>query len=263
MPATLLEAKPNWTEICGVLTDVDDTLTTQGRLKAETYSAMEKAAKVGLHVIPVTGRSTGWAHMMLTQWPIKAVIAESGGTWLSKRVNGTIEIETFSKEAVDGRKEIMDFYSKVAANYAPLRFSVDNSFRLVDVAIDYNEDVNGTVEIAKRLLTTLQHQGFSARTSSIHINAWSGDFDKGPTSVALLGKLAAAGLIESGSPEHWVTVGDAPNDESLFQLFPNSVGVANIKDVVHSMRFAPKFLTSNSHGAGFEELMNYLFDYRS
>ena len=46
--------------IRGVLTDIDDTLTTHGRLFAEAYNALQRLQNAGLLVIPVTGRPAGW-----------------------------------------------------------------------------------------------------------------------------------------------------------------------------------------------------------
>ncbi|MGI8747270.1 MAG: hypothetical protein ACR2J4_02810, partial [Deinococcus sp.] len=43
-----------------VLTDIDDTLTTEGRLPASAYSWLELLAAAGLPVVPITGRPAGW-----------------------------------------------------------------------------------------------------------------------------------------------------------------------------------------------------------
>ena len=43
-----------------VLTDIDDTLTDQGRLGAGAYAALERLQQSGLTVVPVTGRPAGW-----------------------------------------------------------------------------------------------------------------------------------------------------------------------------------------------------------
>jgi len=43
-----------------ILTDIDDTLTTEGRLKSDAYNAMERLSLSGYKVIPVTGRCAGW-----------------------------------------------------------------------------------------------------------------------------------------------------------------------------------------------------------
>ena len=57
-----------------VLTDIDDTLTTDGRLQAVAYSAMERLAAAGIAVIPVTGRPAGWCDLIARQWPVAAVV---------------------------------------------------------------------------------------------------------------------------------------------------------------------------------------------
>ncbi|MBM3339815.1 MAG: HAD-IIB family hydrolase, partial [Betaproteobacteria bacterium] len=85
------EAIPS--RLYGVLTDVDGTLTLHGQLRASTYEALWSLHHSGLTIIPVTGRSAAWGHMMLHQWPIDAVIAESGGLAMW-RVNKSGELVT-------------------------------------------------------------------------------------------------------------------------------------------------------------------------
>ncbi len=43
-------------KLVGVFTDIDDTLTTGGRLPAAAYTALERLAEAGLQVVPVTAR---------------------------------------------------------------------------------------------------------------------------------------------------------------------------------------------------------------
>ena len=45
--------------IRGVLTDIDDTLTTDGKLTADAYAALQRLHGAGRIVIPVTGRPAG------------------------------------------------------------------------------------------------------------------------------------------------------------------------------------------------------------
>ena len=42
-----------------VLTDVDDTLTWEGRLPSVTLAAMERLAAAGIALVPVTGACAG------------------------------------------------------------------------------------------------------------------------------------------------------------------------------------------------------------
>jgi len=45
----------------GVLTDIDETVSTHSRLTAEAYDAMEALKKAGFCVVPVTLRVAGRA----------------------------------------------------------------------------------------------------------------------------------------------------------------------------------------------------------
>src|SRR5881398_1992672 len=65
-----------------VLLDIDDTLTTEGRVSADAYAALERLSQHGLRVIPVTGRPAGWCDMIARFWPVDAVIGENGAFWM-------------------------------------------------------------------------------------------------------------------------------------------------------------------------------------
>ena len=67
--------------IRGVLTDIDDTLTTHGRLFAASFGALERLRDAGLLVIPVTGRPAGWCDHIARMWPVDAVVGENGAFW--------------------------------------------------------------------------------------------------------------------------------------------------------------------------------------
>ena len=61
-----------------ILTDIDDTLTTNGRLPAKSYHALEKLHQASFKVIPITGRPAGWCDHFARMWPIDAVVGENG-----------------------------------------------------------------------------------------------------------------------------------------------------------------------------------------
>ena len=60
--------------------------------------------------------------------------------------------------------------------------------------------------------------------------------------------------------EQVVTVGDSPNDESLFdrRCFPISVGVANVLQYANQLQHQPAYVTSAAEGEGFCELARFL-----
>jgi hydroxymethylpyrimidine pyrophosphatase-like HAD family hydrolase len=56
----------------------------------------------------------------------------------------------------------------------------------------------------------------------------------------------------------WVYVGDSPNDEQMFEHFPLSVGVANLRRHAAGLRVWPRYITRGERGAGFAELARAL-----
>src|SRR5512133_1020129 len=67
--------------IDGLFLDIDDTLTTGGRLPAASYAALEALHNTGLLVVPITGRPAGWCDHIARMWPVDAVVGENGAFW--------------------------------------------------------------------------------------------------------------------------------------------------------------------------------------
>jgi hydroxymethylpyrimidine pyrophosphatase-like HAD family hydrolase len=64
--------------VVGVFTDIDDTLTTEGRLAADAYAALKRLHGAGLVVVPITGRPAGWCDLIARFWPVDGVVGENG-----------------------------------------------------------------------------------------------------------------------------------------------------------------------------------------
>jgi hydroxymethylpyrimidine pyrophosphatase-like HAD family hydrolase len=81
---------------------------------------------------------------------------------------------------------------------------------------------------------------------------------------ALADQCRLLSVLNNNFPElnsHQVlTVGDSPNNEAMFDadLFPISVGVANVRHYQDQMLHLPKYLTQASEFAGFSELAKLL-----
>ena len=58
--------------ITGVLTDIDDTLTTAGAITPDALAALGALKAAGLPVIAVTGRPSGWSEPFALEWPVDA-----------------------------------------------------------------------------------------------------------------------------------------------------------------------------------------------
>ena len=61
-----------------VVSDVDDTITSRGRLLPAALEALCRLASGGRDIILLTGGSAGWADVYIRWLPVKAVVAESG-----------------------------------------------------------------------------------------------------------------------------------------------------------------------------------------
>ena len=60
------------------MTDIDDTITTDGQLSADAYAMLERLSEAGLLVIPITGRPAGWCDMIARFWPVAGIVGENG-----------------------------------------------------------------------------------------------------------------------------------------------------------------------------------------
>src|SRR5258705_1900999 len=93
----------------GVLTDIDETVSTHSRLTAEAYEAMEALKKAGFRVVPVTGRPAGWCDHIARFWPVDAVVGENGAFWMwhdDKERRLRTRFVQSEAERMDGRRRL-------------------------------------------------------------------------------------------------------------------------------------------------------------
>jgi HAD superfamily hydrolase (TIGR01484 family) len=237
-----------------VLADIDDTLTTDGRLTAPAYAALEALAGAGLRVVPVTGRPAGWCDLIARQWPVAAVVGENGALWYahdpaSRRMRRHHAQEAPARTAA--RARLVALAERAMAEVPGCAVAADQPFRLFDVAVDFREDA-GPLDLAAaaRIAAVFRAGGAEAKVSSIHVNAWIGRWDK----LSGLRHLFAAlwGPLDD-LLEEVAFVGDSPNDAPLFAALPLSVGVANVRPFLDAMPAAPAYVTRAEAGAGFVE----------
>ncbi len=65
-----------------MLTDIDDTLTTEGAIPMGVAAAIAALRQAGLAVIAVTGRPMGWSVPIVQTTRLTAVVAENGAVAL-------------------------------------------------------------------------------------------------------------------------------------------------------------------------------------
>jgi len=239
-----------------VFSDIDDTLTTEGRLTVQAYGALADLRAAGLRVVLVTGRPAGWCDHIARMWPVDAVIGENGAFYFWY---DAAERKLRSRHVLDaavraGNAERMARVRETILREVPgCAVASDQFCRLYDLAIDFCEDVPALPAAAvQRIVGLMVQAGMTAKVSSIHVNGWFGRYDK--LSMARLLLRERWGLELDAERERCVFAGDSPNDAPMFAVLPHAVGVANVARFALPAGQAPAYVTPSEAGAGFAEL---------
>jgi len=244
--------------IRGLLFDIDETLTTDGRLTAEAYVAMERLRRSGRFAVPITGRPAGWCDHIARMWPVDAVVGENGAFYFSYSDGKLLKrYQDDDRTRAGKRARLGAIGERILAQVPGCALASDQAYRETDLAIDFCEDVPALpLETAGRIAALMREAGLTAKISSIHVNGWFGEYDKLATARQLFAELFSMNL-DSANAE-LAFVGDSPNDAPMFAHFDNSVGVANVARFEGSLEAEPKYLTRGFAGAGFAELVAHL-----
>jgi len=256
-PLTELRGAP---QVRGLLFDIDDTLTTEGRLTAEAYAAMEQLKRTGRLVIPITGRPAGWCDHIARMWPVDAVVGENGAFYFwHDAAAGKLRKRYHEPDAqrAQQRARLQTIAERILREVPGTALASDQAYREADLAIDFCEDVPAlSLETAEQVAVRMRQAGLTAKISSIHVNGWFGSYDKLSMTKTLFAERFGTHLDAANSD--YVFAGDSPNDAPMFAFFERSVGVANIARFAGTLASAPKYVTQRASGAGFAELVAQL-----
>ncbi len=252
----------NRADLCSlkyILCDIDDTLTREGYLLPEAYTALWNLHKAGFTIIPVTGRPAGWCDMIIRQWPVEAVIGENGAFCMLRTENGydlKLHPDVADVNVRDRLKEIEEY---VCTRIPGMKTARDQDFRWYDLALDFAEDPpRFDYDTAVKIKTLCEEKGAVAKISSIHVNTWFGQYSKLETAVMIL--TDNFGISPDALTKAVLFCGDSPNDEPMFSYFPLSCGMANIKSVLYLIEKKPGYITEKPFGFGFAEVAEIILE---
>ena len=257
LPTT--QARP----VIGVLTDIDDTLTTDGAITPEALQALHDLKSAGLRVVAITGRPVGWSEPFARTWPLDAIVAENGAVALIPQADGSLR-RCYQQSLALREQQYQRMQSvlhDIEANVPGARRATDSDGRETDIAIDHSEFTELPPQAIEQVVARMRAAGMNATVSSIHINGWYGPHNKLEGARWILRELWDRPLDEELA--RWVYVGDSTNDQLMFQHFPLSVGVANVRRFVPQLQHLPRYITPSERGAGFAELAQTLLRARS
>jgi HAD superfamily hydrolase (TIGR01484 family) len=240
----------------GVLTDIDDTITTDGHLPAAAYGALQRLRAAGLVVVPITGRPAGWCDMIARFWPVDGVVGENGAFTFRYDHAGKKMHRSFvasPEERVANRRKLEALAARILAEVPGAAIASDQLYREADLAIDFCEDVPPLPPAAiDRIVALFEEAGATAKVSSIHVNGWFGSYDKLSTTRSFVRE--AFDLDLDRTKDRFVFCGDSPNDAPMFGFFPYACGVANVVDFAARMPATPAYVAPSRGGEGFVEI---------
>lgn len=253
LPLSQIQAGDRFGNIRLIATDMDGTLTVAGKFTSQLLQAFEDLATAGIKVLIVTGRSAGWVSGIASYLPIVGAIAENGGLFYHYNSEKSVALTPIA-DIVTHRQQLAVFFEQLRRKFPHLQESTDNRFRITD----WTFDVAGlsTNEI-QTLANLCQQMGWGFTYSSVQCHIKPLRQDKAVGLLQVLQKY-----FPRYAPQEVVTVGDSPNDESLFDesCFPMSVGVANVLEYAQRLHHQPVYVTAAAEGEGFCELARLLVE---
>jgi len=241
-----------------LLFDIDDTLTTDGRLTAEAYGALEALKRNGRIVVPITGRPAGWCDHIARMWPVDAVVGENGAFYFRYSEGKLLKrYQDDARTRADKQGRLAAIGKRILAQVPGCALASDQPYRETDLAIDFCEDVPALpLETAARIADLMRIEGLTAKISSIHVNGWFGGYDKLAMTRQLFAEQFSQDLDAVNAEQAFV--GDSPNDAPMFAYFQNSIGVANVARFAGRLEAEPKYVTRGFAGSGFAEIAAHL-----
>lgn len=245
----------------GVVFDVDDTLTREGRIERVAFDALHELHEAGLVLVAVTGRPLGWTDVMAIHWPIDLAVGENGAGWAC-RSQGALRLGYFDDEPTRrSHGELLERVRVRVAEAMPhVKLAIDQHARRCDLAFDVGEREQLPREQIDALVALVEALGARCPVSTVHAHVIPGDWDKATGVARALAE--ARSIAVDPHRERFLFVGDSGNDAAAFASFPLSVGVANVRDHLHRLPTPPAWVTDADRGRGFAELASALLSAR-
>jgi HAD superfamily hydrolase (TIGR01484 family) len=232
--------------------DVDDTITTDGKIPSGTVAGFEALEKSGIAVALVTGRPAGWAQALAGYLPgVRIAVAE----------NGLVAFGGNGQRCDLGPPRGHEFFAQLAENSARVRqayaleVTPDDAFRLFERAFIRPASFDASALVASQKLVD---SGFEVMASSIHIHVRPSGWGK---AEGLLAALLPIDAEACATPDESILfVGDSSNDRSMFaRLRHTSVGVRNVNHFLAELgEDRPAYVTESESALGFAEVVHAL-----
>jgi hypothetical protein len=196
---------------------------------------------------------------MARTWPVVAVIGENGAFTIERRGRRLAYVDTQDEPTRrDNQARLIDAAASILSDVPTLRQSGDQPYRRYDVALDHAQDIEpANADDVAVAVQRFRDIGAQATASSIHVNAWIGEFSK-LVSVRRFLERHRGWSIDT-MRERCAFIGDSLNDHEMFEFFPRSAGVANVSRWLNRLPVPPSVVMSRPGGHGFAEFIDLTF----
>jgi len=237
----------------GIVFDVDDTVTRDGKLEAEALETMHRLRERGLVLVAVTGRPLGWVDVFARQWPIDLGVGENGAGWVWDDRHRVREGYFDRPERRAAQAQLLEAVREAVRLAVPeATLADDQRARRCDLAYDIGEHAPMPEVRVRALVRAIEAAGARTSVSSVHAHAIPGDWDK---AVGVERAMADALSVSLERELHrFLFVGDSGNDAAAFARFPLSVGVSNVRAHLARLPVPPAYVTDADRGRGFAEV---------
>ncbi|WP_457919181.1 HAD-IIB family hydrolase [Candidatus Lokiarchaeum ossiferum] len=250
-----------------IFSDIDDTISTEGKILPQAYSALWDLYHAGIKIVPITGRCAGWVDHITRMWPVTGVVGENGAFYTYMDYSN-IPVKLRKRNYLspnqihNNSEKFEEIKAEIFQQFPTCKVASDQPYREFDLAIDFCEDVPPlSMDEVKKIVRIYNKHGATTKISSIHVNGWFGDFDK-----LKMTKIFAREVLNfclDDYPGRAIFIGDSPNDEPMFDYFPFSIGVQNVNKFTNLIKKKPKFITKKPSGLGFAEMVKFILKNRS
>jgi HAD superfamily hydrolase (TIGR01484 family) len=251
--------------LLGVFFDIDDTFTTHGKIGPKPFQAIWSLKEAGLRVVPITGRAAGWCDHIARMWPVDGVVGENGAFYFwydqqEKKVRKRFMDPDLVRE--EKRRRLSLIKEEILHTVPGTAVASDQPYRETDLAVDYCEDVKPLPwKEVEKICAIFRNHGATCKVSSVHVNGWFGDYNKlGMTKLFVLEQL---GLKLDDHRDRFIFCGDSPNDEPMFEYFPQSAAVKNVRNFLEHMEHLPAYVASREGGEGFAQIAKAILTSKS
>ena len=239
-----------------VFFDIDDTFSLDSKILPQAYQALWDLKDAGIKLVPITGRPAGWCDHIARMWPVDAVVGENGAFyfWCDPK-DGKFHsyFNDSGKERREKRLRLNEIKNEILQAVPGTGIASDQNYREADLAIDFCEDVPSLPqEQIDRICRVFEKHGATYKVSSIHVNGWFGNYSKIEMTKTMVSRLWGRNLDDE--KDQYVFCGDSPNDEPMFEYFPNSIGVQNVMNFKDRLIVKPAYVTSGEGGIGFAQV---------